>query len=58
MKTIASTIRETLRWNTIVSMLLVVAAVFFAFLGGVPGQKVPSSESSVPGEPTATLGGK
>lgn len=26
--------REPIRWNTLVSMLLIVAAVFFAFLGG------------------------
>jgi uncharacterized protein (DUF486 family) len=26
--------REPLRWNTVVSMLLIVAAVFFAFMGG------------------------
>jgi hypothetical protein len=26
--------REPARWNTVVSMMLIVAAVFFAFLGG------------------------
>jgi uncharacterized protein (DUF486 family) len=26
--------RESLKWNTVVSMLLVVAAVYFAFIGG------------------------
>lgn len=31
--------QEPVKWNTLVSLLLIVAAVFFAFLGGVPGSK-------------------
>ena len=28
--------REPLKWNTVVSMLLIVGAVFFAFIGNTP----------------------
>ena len=27
--------RETLKWNSIVSMILIIAAVFFSFIGGI-----------------------
>ncbi len=33
----AAAFRETPKWNTIVSMLLILAAVYFAFLGGKDG---------------------
>jgi len=31
--------REPIRWNTVVSMLLIVAAVFFGFIGGIGSKR-------------------
>ena len=37
---------EKIRWNNIVSMLLILAAVGFAFLGGGSGRNTPTSAAS------------
>jgi uncharacterized protein (DUF486 family) len=39
--------RESLKWNTIVSMLLVVLAVYFAFIGGAAKQHQQDSPAAV-----------
>ena len=42
--------RETMKWNNIISMILIIAAVYFSFMGGVGTQNQTPASRNIQGK--------